>query len=292
MTPLIRNLVLVIGVVALITGVVVGLLWLRGNGGAQAPAAARPGLAVLVTTRQVDGGTLLRGDDMTWRVIGAQSSPTGAFVRGTNSEIELVGALARRDLAAGEIITSTALLKSNERGFLAATLNPGFRAVTIAVDAPQIASGLVLPGDRVDVILVQTLDSSAPGRKSAGETVLRDARVVAVGRIMAAEGKAGSAAGPETSARTITLEMRPADAERLFVAGQLGKLELSLRAVGDRAVASSVPIVVWAGDVSNALGAATPSAAPRSPAKRSASAPQSGPSTEVQILRGSTSGNQ
>lgn len=282
MTPFSRSLLFGIGALALIAGVFVGAIWLRSGTSVDKSKAVKETTMVLIAARPIDAGALLRASDVIWRSIGTSQPLAGSFVRGINTETELIGALARRKLSAGEVLTKAALLRPDERGFLAATLVPGFRAVTIAVDATQSASGLVLPGDRVDVILVQKIDSSAPARKSVGETVLTNARVVAVGHALGAmpssptkkttamaigDGQSSDRVTPQT----ITLEAQPLDAQRLLVAGEIGTLGLALRPVGEPDDAAPPPVPVWAGDVSTALrgtAAFLPPFTPMSPSKR------------------------
>jgi pilus assembly protein CpaB len=268
MTPLLRNALLVIGVLSLLSGVVVAAFWLRSGMKPNPSAAVDLGAAVLVAARPIAAGTLLRESDMAWQGVAKAKPPAASFVRGETSASELVGGLARRDIATGEILLSTALLRPGERGFLAATLTRGFRALTIPVDARQSASGLVLPGDRVDVVLVQDLADTSPDHKAVGEIVLANARVVAVGHSMGPAPKAaastlGSASSVESALpQTMTIEVLPVDAQRLFVAGEIGKLELALRPVGEQAPAPGLPplqpvslqpVSIWAGDVSRAL---------------------------------------
>ncbi|MFN4177981.1 Flp pilus assembly protein CpaB [Phenylobacterium sp.] len=305
MTPLLRNILFAVGAVALLTGVALGVVWLRSGSGSRAPAAAETGITVLVAAKPIPSGALLRAEDMSLRELpAAAKAPTGAFV-GEAARTELIGAVATRDFAPGEVLTGGGLVRSSERGFLAATLSPGYRAVTIAIDTAQSASGLVLPGDRVDVILVQEFGEAAPRRRAVGETVLHGARVVAVGRAFnkAPEEDAKAKDAESASPRTLTLEVMPLDAERLYVANRLGKLELALRALagGDRAGPEGEaggqtpppPIpVVWAGDVSAALGgavggASSASAPSAAPAPRPAAVRNASSAGSVVILRGS-----
>ena len=299
MTPFVRNILRAVGALALLTGVAIGVVWLRSGSGTPAATATadKAGPAILVAAKAIQPGTLLRPEDLTWREIGDAKPPAGAFVRGATSEAEIAGSVARRSFAAGEVIAPQGILRPDERGFLAATLRPGYRAATIPIDAPQSASGLILPGDRVDVVLVQQLQTRDEGRKSVGETVLRDSRVVAVGHILQpaaqAQGQqAQSSQTADTAPRTLTLEALPTDAERLFVASQLGKLEVALRPVADQpdgAIIESRP--VWAGDVSPALsGRAGPTASATATAVSTApKARRAQALPPVQILRGSKS---
>jgi pilus assembly protein CpaB len=134
------------------------------------------------------------------------------------------------------------------------------RAVTVGVDAVSGESGLIWPGDHVDVLLTQTLDDpSVPlGQRIAAEIVLRDVRVIATGQqlVQGTVTQNGSAA-PPPPATTVTLEVTPDQAERCEVATHLGPLSLvvhsaqSLPASQDASLIGPQP--VWADQVSPAL---------------------------------------
>lgn len=298
MTSLFRKLPLILGVLAIVAGLGLALAWLRTPlAAAQAPAG--PNL-VLVAARPVPSGALLRPEDLAWRALaGGAPAPAGAFVQGQAAKETLVGAAVLHGLGAGEVLRAEGVVRPDQRNFLAATLGAGQRAVTISVDAPQSASGLVMPGDRVDVILVQEVAEG--GRRIAAETVLRNSRVLAVGQSLTPEKTAAATNATAVAAnavalapKTITLEASPADAERLYLASRLGDLQLALRGVGDVAV-SPQGAPLWAGDVSGAAslrrGATAPgmSAAPQPTGRPHAPArPTEQP---VLILRGSSEGS-
>jgi pilus assembly protein CpaB len=284
---LLRRIPVALGILAIAAGLGLGLVWLKApRGVAIAPGAPAPE-AVLVAARPVPPGALLRDEDLSWRPLSGGPAPAGAFLQAATAKETLVGAAAVRGLTPGEVLRADGVVKPDQRNFLAATLGPGLRAVTISVDAPQSASGLVLPGDRVDVILVQEVGDGA--RRMAAETVLRNSRVLAVGRSLAPEksltGEARDAAGG--SPRTITLETTPYNAERLYLASRLGELQLSLRGPGDIADEDG-GAPVWAGDVSDAARLRT---APVKPTDRpiAPSSPREALQTardQVLILRG------
>jgi pilus assembly protein CpaB len=131
-------------------------------------------------------------------------------------------------------------------------LSPGARAITIPVALGGAGAALLYPGDRVDIILTQKFnESSAPLiRRSVSETVAENLRVLVI------DGTDAKPAGGNPSARTVTLEVTPEQAEKINVAAELGKLSLTLRGVGG-ASASSGSKPTWAGDVSPALRGAT-----------------------------------
>jgi pilus assembly protein CpaB len=259
---LVRNLLLALGVLALIGGIALTAIWFTqpARGPAtevKAPPVARP--AILVAARPITSGTLLRTDDITSREAGRSDIQPGSLLRG--QEPEFLGAVTRRDVAEGAPLIASNFVKPSERGFLAAVLKPGTRAVSIAVDASQSSSGLILPGDHVDVILVQTLDANqaeASRKDVVAETVLTDVRAIAIDRSLNPEARA-AVAEQRTGVleaqlpKTVTLEVTSRQAETLLVAGQLGHLGVAVRSLEDAAAQpSGTAEPTWAKDVSPA----------------------------------------
>ena len=140
----------------------------------------------------------------------------------------LTGSMIRRSLGEGQAIIPADVIRPGDHGFLAAVLGPNMRAITVAVDAVSGTAGLIWPGDRVDLILTQALDDPAltAGRRVAAETVLSDARVIAIDQQIVQGQAPENTLTPPT--RTATLEVTAAAAERVLVAARLGKL----RAIG------------------------------------------------------------
>ncbi|HBK04870.1 MAG TPA: Flp pilus assembly protein CpaB [Acetobacteraceae bacterium] len=263
---LVRNLLLALGVLTLLAGLALSAIWLtqRDRGAvteAKVPPAVQP--AILVAARPIHTGMLLRAEDIVWRDVGRNDVTVGSLMRGQVQESEFLGAVARRDFRQDEPLVASDFVKSGERGFLAAVLKPGRRAVSIPVDATQSSSGLLLPGARIDVILIQSFgDTADPSRKEVAETVLADVRAIAVDQSLSAATKAASAdrrlGGIEPPLpKTVTLEVTPRQAEVLLVASQLGRLGVSVRALEGSGVPEAGTGVgagsTWASDVSPAL---------------------------------------
>src|SRR5262249_36181126 len=137
---------------------------------------------------------------------------------------------------------------------------PGMRAVTVGVDATTGAAGLIWPGDRVDLILTQTIQdpSLSLGHRVAAETVLSDVRVIAIDQQLV---QGADAAQTDNQARTVTLEVTQEQAVAVSVATRLGRLSLSVRSA-DTPSAPGAKVATrdttWAVDVSPALGVAPP----------------------------------
>jgi pilus assembly protein CpaB len=261
---ILRNILLGLGVLALLAGIALSVMWLNGPASAPAEASVER-RAVLVAAHQVTTGSLLRLEDMVWRDIASTEVLPANLVRGQVSETEFVGAAPRRDFAAGEPFVLSDLVKPSDRGFLSAVLAPGNRAVSIAVDASQSNAGLVMPGDHVDIVLTQSFSDAATdaAHKTVSETVLQDIRVIAVDQSLSALAKPSSIVGTESRLpKTVTLEVSERNAERVFVATQLGKLGLTVRALDSvsdpRGGAAAAQTPLWASDVSPALKTLNP----------------------------------
>lgn len=262
---LLRNVLIALGAVALVAGVILTTVWLGRTPTPEEMAhKPLPTQGVLVATRPIPAGTLLRAEDVEWKEVALDTVAPENIVRKPGAETEFFGAITRREFAAGDALVSSALIKPGDRNFLSAVLSPGDRAVSIAVDAPESAAGLVLPGDHVDLILTQTFAPEAAGteHRAVGETVLQNVRVIAVDQWLATVAKPPSAerriGTPESQIpRTVTLEVNERDAERVLVAAQLGKVELSVHAVAgageEQPQREAATAPTWASDVSPAL---------------------------------------
>lgn len=225
---------------------------------ARTEAPTRPNVkSVLVAAGDLVPGSFVQPDSLRWQDWPDVELPETYLVQGGATEAELVGAVVRRSIAAGEPLSMTKLVKPGERGFLAAVLDPGMRAVTVAVDEASSNAGLIFPGDRVDLIVTHEiqagLDQTAPRRVS--ETVLEDVRIIAMGGSLRTESQEDGGTG--TQARTATLETSPEGAEKVALVAELGRLSLSLRslAMAEDATAQrqeTLPLT-WDVDASPAL---------------------------------------
>jgi pilus assembly protein CpaB len=143
-------------------------------------------------------------------------------------------------------------------------LKSGNRAVSIAVDAMQSVAGLILPGNHVDIILTQNLTDSADNKRAVAETILTGIRVIAVDQAMSQPVTRSSADSTVSASieprmpKTVTLEVTERQAEKVFVALQMGALQLSVRPLvlaanaGVEAQAAAPSSPTWSSDVSRA----------------------------------------
>ncbi len=184
---------------------------------------------VLVARTDLPAGTFVGEQHLRWQTWPDDDLPDNYLVKGEFDEEKLYGAVVRRGMPAGTPVLITQMVKPGDRGFLAAVLRPGYRAFSIKVSAASSISGLVFPGDRIDVILVHKYkvdsgDESSVERR-ASETVLSDVRVLALDQTIDDQN------GEPTIAKTATLEVTPKQAEVLAVSDDLGRITLSLRSL-------------------------------------------------------------
>ncbi len=148
----------------------------------------------------------------------------------------LAGSVARQVLPQGVPIARSFVVRPGDRGFLAAVLPRGMRAITIPVDAIAGLSGLALPGDRVDLILTYSVSGGGADDVRASETVISNLRVLAFDQRLGPEAppkdKESKAEGAPV-AKTATLEVTPRQAEIITLAQTLGALSLVLNSVRD-----------------------------------------------------------
>lgn len=238
----VKKLVLLIG--ALVIAAVTAVMARNMFSGAPAPqAAAAPvvpaGPEVLVATRALPVGTIIDAEALKFQTWPKGLVQPAYFTKdaGENGEppvdpASLLGSVVRTEITAGQPITQGSLIKPGDRGFLAAALGPGMRAVTVAVSATSSVAGFVFPGDRVDIVLTQQVAGGGDGEPlKVSETILRNLRVLATDQRTSGTNQAGQAEVRQFS--MVTLEATPKIAEKIAVAQTFGQLSLSLRSIAD-----------------------------------------------------------
>ena len=169
---------------------------------------------VVVAARDVPMGKRVEREDLRIVRTSVEGAPSDAF----RDVTEVVGQVSRSPLYAGEVLVARRFSGYAGGSALAAVLQPGMRAVTIRADDVIGVGGFVLPENRVDVI--SAFEANGTPR---AETIIRDVRVLAVDQRSDA-----TVDGPVVG-RAVTLEVTPADAEKIAAARQRGSLQLTLR---------------------------------------------------------------
>ncbi len=191
-----------------------------------------PTVKVLVAKSDLVVGTQIGRENLHWQTWPQESVAPTYVVEGNKitdagkSEEkrltieDFIGAVVRLPIAAGQPLTPGLVARAGDRGFLAAVLQPGMRAMSVGVSVVSGISGFILPGDRVDILW--DVKSSSKGYPFT-QTLMRDIRVIAIDQKTQASGA--------TPAKTITLELTPVQAEALSLASNMGSLEFVLRSI-------------------------------------------------------------
>src|SRR3981189_3597196 len=187
---------------------------------------------VLVARSDIGLGQSVAPEDLqsrTWPTATASNS----FIRRNeppDATTQVAGSIARAPFIAGEPIREPKLVKANGSGFMAAILPTGMRAISTEISPETGAGGFILPNDRVDVILSKrekNPDRAGPDVVNS-EIILTNIRVLAIDQAPKERDGQNAVVG-----KTVTLELRPEQAETLARARQSGTLSLALRSIAD-----------------------------------------------------------
>jgi pilus assembly protein CpaB len=195
------------------------------------PVAQLPTVDILVAKSDIALGRSVKPDDLQWQTWPAASG--GSFIsRASKADAikEFTGSIARAPFFAGEPIREQKLVKADGSGFMAAILPAGYRAISTEISPETGAGGFILPNDRVDVLLTKrekNPDGKGPDIPNS-EIILTNVRVLAIDQAPKEKEGTNSLVG-----RTVTLELKPEQAETLARSRQGGSLTLALRSIAD-----------------------------------------------------------
>ncbi len=226
-----------------------------------APVAPPPATTArfLAAARAIPAGTLVRDEDFRAQEMALNAVPEGAITDTPENRVLIRGALMRTYVEPRGIATMEMMLRPRDRGFLAAVLAPGTRAVSIPVDPVSGVAGLIWPGDRVDVMLIQegAIEGLSTGQRVFSEVMLSDMRVIAIDQLIV-QGASSADGTTGHLARVLTLQVTEDEAQRIVVGTRLGRLQLAIRAAESLPVTAAVESgVIFARDVSPTLANAS-----------------------------------
>ncbi len=215
---------------------------------AQAPEPVPTGPMVMVAKRALPIGTIVTADSFGYQPWPEELVEEAYFIQSEGGEAPAapeatadgqvtphfnpVGTVVRNAITAGQPITRGALVAPSDRGFLAAALTPGMRAVSVPVSTLTGVSGFVFPGDRVDLVLTQKVNGVEGPPLNVSETIIKNLRVLATDQN--ANQRVDEAGNTVVAKfKLVTIEATPSIAEKISVAQTIGTISLSLRALAD-----------------------------------------------------------
>jgi pilus assembly protein CpaB len=198
------------------------------------PAAAQlQAVDVLVASSDIGLGQTVTAENLQWQSWPATTASNNFIRRNDRPDAtsQIAGSIARAPILAGEPIREPKLVKANGSGFMAAILPTGMRAVSTEISPETGAGGFILPNDRVDVILSKReKNADSPGSPDVivSEIILANIRVLAIDQAPKEKDGQNAVVG-----KTVTLELRPEQAETLVRSRQSGTMSLALRSIAD-----------------------------------------------------------
>lgn len=218
-----RNLMFLL--VALLIGVLAAVLavgYVQNTVNKRTAVVEEVTLAVAVPTRDIPAGEILQPGDLAVREVDPSLVPADVITP-DNYEDHL-GRMLRASIRQGAPVSAAALVPLYEQ--FSAVIAKGNVAYTLGVDENNSISGMVIPGDHVDILL--TVDDEKHGARVMPllENVLVLATGTRVGETPLDEDNPGYS--------SVSLELTPADAQRLTVADKAGSLRVMLRHSDDR----------------------------------------------------------
>jgi pilus assembly protein CpaB len=237
--------------------------------------ARKPGVDIVVAANDLQVGTKLDDRDLKMVKFPADSLPDGAI----HQKARAIGRGVLQPISRGDFILSSKLADKDVAG-LPALIPAGMRALSVRVNDVIAVAGFVLPGTRVDVLLT---GNPGAGGESVTTTVLENVAVLATGQKLER-----NAAGEPQNTAVITLLVSPEDAQKLTLATQQGRIQLSLRNpldTGQSKIASVRNAALYNGGLPPVTNAA-----PRTPTKVKHLAPSPAPSRPspytIEVIRG------
>lgn len=228
------------------------------SGAAADQANAAPvvplGPKILVARKALPVGTIIDAESLTFQAWPKELVQGAYYTEGSpDANLQkLIGTVVRNEVTAGQPVTRGSLVGPNDRGFLAAALGPGMRAVTVPVSVTSGVAGFIFPGDRVDMMLTQDVQGGGEGPPlKVSETIIRNIRVLATDQRIDSKNADGKTEVKQ--AASVTLEATPRIAEKIAAAQQMGTLSLALRSIADDQ--AELERAVAAGDVKVPAGA-------------------------------------
>lgn len=186
-------------------------------------AADRPQRERVVAAVQLPPGTVLSADHLAYRLFPADLVPSDS-VDATRFET-LLGKMVMQPLQAGDLITRAHV--QDAAGPFSEQLLSGRRAVTVPVDALSSVSGLIRPGDLIDLYV-----SFDDRQRRVTAPVLQSVSVLATGQ--RSRDDPDTLSGDSLGYSTLTLDVGPDEALKLLAARQHGRITALLRHPDDQ----------------------------------------------------------
>jgi pilus assembly protein CpaB len=180
-----------------------------------------PTRTIVVASRPLRFGSELSSGNLREVAWPEEALPAGSFAK--ISEVTAGRRVALTAIDPNEPVLNSKITGPGQRATLSAVIHEGMKAVTIRVNDVDGVGGFVLPGDHVDIVLTRQGDKN----NATNDVVLQSTRVLAIDQL------ADERTDKPTVAKSVTLEVNTAGAQKLALASSVGTLSLMLRKAGE-----------------------------------------------------------
>jgi pilus assembly protein CpaB len=220
-------------IIPLIVGLLVGIIALKLGHSyltdlkKAAASHTTSSVKVLAATRDLPVSTLMTEDHFKWVPVAASLVPAGACT----DPKQVIGKALKVP-----VVTQMVLLENMlcDKGGFGGVIPKGYLAVSVKVDEYTGVAGFIQPGDHVAVVGTFRVNTDRNKEETLSKIILQNVEVRAVGQQFREN------TGVEAKVvRSVTLLVKPEEAERLQLATSLGKIFLAMEAPFDTASKSS-----------------------------------------------------
>ena len=179
---------------------------------------------VVVAKNDIPPLTVIKAEMLETKEVAEDLVPQGAIT----DISEATGISAKTEIFAGDVVTMRKLLDDSKQLTFVGSIPADCRAVSISVNEITGVDGFAKPGDKVDLLLVETYEK----RSATASLLLQDVLLLSINKNMGRQNENSSAEeknSGEVVPSTATFALRPDDVLKLVSASKLGEIYLSLR---------------------------------------------------------------
>ncbi len=193
---------------------------------------------VLIAAKDMAVGTIVAKEDLTWQLWPVKAL-NPSFIEDSNSKEtdRIIGSIVRYTVIKNEPILSAKFVRSSEKSLLAAIISPGKRAFTLQMGKNANLTGLLSPGDIVDIVIATKNAQNL--KDSIAETIVRKVPVIATDGRLARDETVKKIEPPEE----VTIEITPQQAEYLAAALRESKPTITVYSLTSSLVSENEKVV-------------------------------------------------
>ena len=194
---------------------------------------------VLIASSNIESGRVFSSSSFEWKSVDkSELNKLVSYIARDSFDIQsLHGSVINGDFKKGRIISSDDFIFPDNGGYLSLVLKEGYRAVSVPVDQVTASSGLIGPGDWVDLVLIASKEEELRTNNNDTQdlyvkTILEKVKVLAFNDAVRHDKylevqKGNKGFVPDDSA--VTLQVSALEANKIILAKQLGTLSMVLR---------------------------------------------------------------